>query len=70
MPKLEDATKKSQEGPAFYLVVGTDLCHLVEVQKGKGGDAVCRHRSYGLVTLESFKGEWVMHEERLNITFR
>lgn len=70
MPKLEDATKKSQEGPAFYLVVGTYLCHLVEVQKGKGGDAVCRHKSYGLVTLESFKGEWVMHEERFNITFR
>ena len=70
MPKLEDATKKPQEGPAFYLVVGTYLCHLVEIQKGKGGDAVCRHRSYGLVTLESFKGEWVMHEERFNITFR
>ncbi|KAK3295555.1 uncharacterized protein B0H64DRAFT_441942 [Chaetomium fimeti] len=70
MPKLEDATKKSQEGPAFYLVVGTYLCHLVEIQKGKGGEAVCRHKSYGLATLESFKGEWVMHEERFNITFR
>ncbi|KAH6850100.1 hypothetical protein B0I37DRAFT_413526 [Chaetomium sp. MPI-CAGE-AT-0009] len=70
MPKLEDATKKPQEGPAFYLVVGTYLCHLVEIQKGKGGEAVCRHKSYGLVTLESFKGEWAMHEERFNITFR
>jgi len=70
VPKVEDATKKSQEGPAFYLVVGTYLCHLVEVQKGKGRDPVCRHKTYGLVTLESFKGEWVLHEERFNITFR
>ncbi|KAJ4304073.1 hypothetical protein N0V88_001683 [Collariella sp. IMI 366227] len=70
MPKLEDATKKSQEGPAFYLVVGTYMCHLVEVQKGKSADPVCRHKSYGLITLESFKGEWMHHEERFNITFR
>jgi hypothetical protein len=70
MPKLEDATKKSQEGSAFYLVVGTYLCHLVEIQKGKGGDPVCRHKSYGLVTLESFNGEWILHEERFNIMFR
>ncbi|KAL2137366.1 hypothetical protein VTI74DRAFT_3306 [Chaetomium olivicolor] len=70
MPKPEDATKKPQEGPAFYLVVGTYLCHLVEIQKGKGGEPTCRHKSYGLVTLESFKGEWILHEERFNITFR
>lgn len=70
MPKLEDATKKSQEGPSLYLVVGTYLCHLVEIQKGKGGDPICRHKTYGLVTLESFTGEWILHEERFNITFR
>lgn len=70
MAKLEDATKKPQEGPAFYLVVGTYLCHLAEVHKGKGGDPVCRHRSYGLVTLESLQGEWIIHEERFLITFR
>jgi hypothetical protein len=70
MPKFEDATKKCQEGPALYLVVGTYLCHLVEIQKGKGGDPVCRHKTYGLVTLESFTAEWIAHEERFNITFR
>lgn len=70
MPKIEDATKKSQEGPAFYLVVGTYLCHLVEIQRGKGGEPICRHKTYGLVTLESFKGDWILHEERFNITFR
>ncbi|KAK4106110.1 RNI-like protein, partial [Parathielavia hyrcaniae] len=70
LPKLEDATKKPQEGPAFYLIVGTYLCYLVEVQKTKGGDPLCRHRTFGLVTLECFEGEGVLHEERFNITFR
>lgn len=68
--KTEDASKKPQEGSAFYLVVGTYLCHLVEIQKGKGGENICRHKSHGLVTLESFNGEWSVHEERFNITFR
>ncbi|AEO68952.1 uncharacterized protein THITE_2030403, partial [Thermothielavioides terrestris NRRL 8126] len=70
MAKLEDATKKLQESPAFYLVIGTYLCHLVEVARSKGGEPVCRHRSYGLVTLERFNAEWTVHEERFNITFR
>ncbi|KAK3900850.1 hypothetical protein C8A05DRAFT_16886 [Staphylotrichum tortipilum] len=70
MPKIEDATKKPQEGPALYLVVGTYLCHLVEIQQGKGGKPVCRHKTYGMVALESFRGEWILHEERFNITFR
>lgn len=70
MPKLEDATKKTQESPAFYLVVGTYACHLVEIQKGKGGEPASQHKTYWLVTLESFKGEWMLHEERFNITFR
>jgi hypothetical protein len=70
MPKLEDATKKPQEGSAFYLVVGTYLCYLVEIQKGKGGDPVCQHRTFGLVTLECFEAEGILHEERFNITFR
>ncbi|KAK4143685.1 uncharacterized protein C8A04DRAFT_12178 [Dichotomopilus funicola] len=70
MPKLEDATKKAQEVSAFYLVVGTYSCHLVEIQRGKGSNPVCRHKTYGLVTLESFRGEWVVHEERFNIVFR
>jgi hypothetical protein len=70
MPKLEDATKKPQEGPAFYLVIGTYFCHLVEIQKPKTGDPICRHKTYGLVTLECFEGNWVLHEERFNITFR
>lgn len=70
IPKMEDATKKPQEGAAFYLVVGTYLCHLVQVQKVKGGDPFCRHKSYGLVTLEAFNAEGVSHEERFNIRFR
>ncbi|KAL2259165.1 hypothetical protein VTK26DRAFT_7251 [Humicola hyalothermophila] len=70
MPKFEDAAKKPQESSAFYLVVGSCLCHLVQVQKIKGGEPVCRHKSYGLVTLESFHGEGISHEERFNITFR
>ncbi|KAK4239985.1 hypothetical protein C8A03DRAFT_42445 [Achaetomium macrosporum] len=70
MPKLEDATKKSQEGPAFYLVIGTYFCHLVEIQKPKTGDPICRHKTFGLVTLERFEGNWVLHEERFNVTFR
>ncbi|KAL2181284.1 uncharacterized protein P884DRAFT_273816 [Thermothelomyces heterothallicus CBS 202.75] len=69
MPKLEDASKKPQEAPAFYLVVGTYLCHLAEILKAKG-DPVCRHKSFGLVTLECLRGDWVVHEERFNITFR
>ncbi|KAK4249959.1 hypothetical protein C7999DRAFT_39082 [Corynascus novoguineensis] len=70
VPKLEDASKKLQESSAFYLVVGTFFCHLVEIQKGKAGNPTCRHKSFGLVTLECFKGEWILHEERFNITFR
>ncbi len=70
IPKMEDATKKPQECPAFYLVLGTYLCHLVEVQQGKAGKPVCRHKTYGIVTLESFRGEWALHEERFSITFR
>ena len=70
IPKPEDASKKSQEAPAFYLVVGTYLCHLVEIHRGKNGEPVCRHRSYGLVTLESFRAEWILHEERFIVTFR
>ncbi|KAK4123219.1 hypothetical protein N657DRAFT_452008 [Parathielavia appendiculata] len=70
MPRLEDATKKPQEGPAFYLIVGTYLCYLAEIQKAKGGDPIFRHRTFGLVTLECFEGEGVLHEERFNITFR
>ncbi|KAK3313550.1 hypothetical protein B0H66DRAFT_355905 [Apodospora peruviana] len=68
--KAEDAAKKSQEGPAFYLAVGANLCHLVEVQRSKGGEPATQKRTFGLVTLESFKGDWVFHQERFNITFR
>lgn len=71
MPKIEDATKKPQEGPGFYLVIGTYFCHLVEIQQGKGsGKPICRHKTYGMVTLESFRGEWILHDERFTITFR
>ncbi|KAL2164110.1 hypothetical protein VTH06DRAFT_3324 [Thermothelomyces fergusii] len=70
MSKLEDASKKPQEAPAFYLVVGTYFCHLVEIIRSKAGEPVCRHKSFGLVTLECVRGDWVVHEERFNITFR
>ncbi|KAK3334002.1 hypothetical protein B0T19DRAFT_440697 [Cercophora scortea] len=68
--KPEDDSKKSLEGPAFYLAVGGHLCYLVEIQKGKGGNPICQHRTFGLVTLEKFKGDWTHHQERFNITFR
>ncbi|KAK0630580.1 hypothetical protein B0T17DRAFT_507043 [Bombardia bombarda] len=68
--KPEDGSKKSQEGPAFYLAVGTHNCYLVEIQKGKGGDPICQHRTFGLVTLETFRADWSIHQERFNITFR
>ncbi|KAK0732746.1 hypothetical protein B0T21DRAFT_200601 [Apiosordaria backusii] len=69
MPKMEDASKKSQEGSAYYLVVDTYLCYLAEVQRGKAG-STCRHRTFGLVTLTSVVGDWSFHEERFNISFR
>ncbi|KAL1838019.1 hypothetical protein VTJ49DRAFT_3142 [Mycothermus thermophilus] len=73
MPKLDEAGKKYQEVPAFFLVVGTFYCHLVEVHrvaKGGGEPPVCRHRTYGLVTLEELRGEWMFQEERFTMTFR
>jgi len=68
--KTEDSTKKAQEAPSFYLVIGTYLCHFVVAQRGKSGDAACQHRTFGLVTLEKFKGDWAVHEERFNMSFR
>jgi hypothetical protein len=69
-PKSEDSAKKLHEGPSFYLVVGPHLCYFVEVHKGKGGDPVSQHKTFGMVTLETFKGDWIHHQERFNITFR
>ncbi|KAK0710971.1 hypothetical protein B0H67DRAFT_492783 [Lasiosphaeris hirsuta] len=68
--KPEDISKKAYEAPAFYLVVGTYLCHLVMIQKGKSSEPTCQHKTFGLVTLESFRGDWAIHEERFNISFR
>lgn len=69
--KPEDIAKKAHEAPAFYLAVGTYLCHLAVIQKGKsGGEPTCQHKTFGLVTLESFRGDWAVHEERFNISFR
>ncbi|KAL2270400.1 hypothetical protein VTJ83DRAFT_2584 [Remersonia thermophila] len=73
MPRLDEAGKKHQEVPAFFLVVGTFFCHLVEVHrvaKAGGEPPVCRHRTYGLVTLEELKGEWMLQDERFSMTFR
>ncbi|KAK4190366.1 hypothetical protein QBC35DRAFT_79402 [Podospora australis] len=76
IPKAEEATKKPQEGSAFYLVVGMYLCYFVEVHRGSkssgngGGEPTRTYRTFGLVTLESFKGEWTRHEERFIISFR
>ncbi|KAK0722335.1 hypothetical protein B0T26DRAFT_213690 [Lasiosphaeria miniovina] len=72
-PKAEEASssKKSQEGPAIYLVVGTYLCYLIEIQKGaKGGEPFSRHRKFGILTLENLRGDWTLHQERFNMTFR
>lgn len=68
--KTEDSTKKPQEAPSFYLVIGTYLSHFVVVQRGKSGEAACQHRTFGLVTLEKLRGDWAVHEERFNISFR
>ncbi|KAH8895044.1 RNI-like protein [Thozetella sp. PMI_491] len=64
--------KKSPESPSTYLVVGANLCYLVEAHRaaGKRGEVVHKHRTFGLVTLESLRGDWVPHQERFNITFR
>lgn len=70
MSKMEDSAKKPQEVPAFYLAVGTYLCHLIVVQKGKAGEPVRQMKSFGLVTLHSVKGDWAAHEERFNLSFR
>lgn len=68
--KQEDDPKKPQESPAFYLVIGPHLCYFIELQRGKNGDLVCKHKTFGLVTLELFKADWTIHQERFNITFR
>jgi len=67
----EDDSKKPQESPAYYMIIGVNLCHFVTIKKGKaGGIPSCRHTSHGLVNLEYFKGDWRVHQERFNITFR
>ena len=68
--KFEDATKKPQESSAFYLVIGTYLCYLVEVHKSKIGEPTVRHKAFGLVTLECLQGDWSLQEERFIMTFR
>ena len=68
--KADDSAKKPQENPSFYLVIGTYLCHFVVIQKGRSGEPVSQHKSFGLVTLESFRGDRLSHEERFNIAFR
>ncbi|KAK1756075.1 RNI-like protein [Echria macrotheca] len=69
--KAEDNSKKSHHGtPSFYLVVGTYLCHFVVIQKSKAGELSSEHKSFGLVTLEEFRGNWDVHEERFNLAFR
>ena len=68
--KAEDTSKKPQETPSFYLVVGTYLCYFVVIHQNKSGEPVHQHKTFGLVTLEKFRGDWVVHEERFNISFR
>ncbi|KAK4448540.1 protein NLRC3 [Podospora aff. communis PSN243] len=68
--KAEDTSKKPQETPSFYLVVGTYLCYFVVIHQNKSGESTHQHKTFGLVTLEKFRGDWVVHEERFNISFR
>ncbi|KAK0645927.1 hypothetical protein B0T16DRAFT_428892 [Cercophora newfieldiana] len=68
--KAEDTSKKPQETPSFYLVVGTYLCYFVVIQQSKSGEPTHQHKTFGLVTLEKLRGDWVVHEERFNISFR
>ncbi len=68
----EDNPKKSLEAPSSYLAIGANLCYLIEAYRSSGrrGEVVCKHTTFGLVTLESLKGDWVPHQERFNISFR
>lgn len=68
--KVEDSSKKPLESPSFYLVIGTYLCHFVVINKGKSGEPVHQHNTFGLLTLERIRGDWAIHEERFNLTFR
>ncbi len=69
----EDSQKKiSLETPSSYLVVGANMCYLVEAHRapGKRGEVLCKHKAFGLITLDCLKADWAPHEERFNIAFR
>ncbi|KAL1868432.1 hypothetical protein VTK73DRAFT_3671 [Phialemonium thermophilum] len=72
LAKGEDKTAKSLDGRAFYLVIGANLCFLVDVRrKSKRQAELCtKHSSFGLVSLECVEGDWAHHQESFNVTFR
>jgi len=66
-------SKKATDGASFYLVIGVNLCFLVEVAKAsvvQEAPLKFDYQRFGLVTLESFRGEWLPHEERFVLRFR
>lgn len=72
VPKSEDKSTRSLEGHSFYLAIGANFCFYIEAWKGnnKPGEVSMKHVSFGLVTLQRFKGNWTSHDERFDITFR
>jgi len=71
--KVADKAKRGQEGASHYIAVGINLCFVVEVAKASAvqeGPLKLSYQAFGIVTLESFRGEWSPHEERFVLKFR
>jgi hypothetical protein len=69
----DEKTKKSQDCGSYYFVVGINLCYFVEVARASSvqeAPLAVHYQSFGIVTLESFRGEWSPHEERFLLKFR
>lgn len=64
----KDKAKKQQEGASWYLALGRNSCYLAEVMPGSPVDVT--YQTFGLVTLESFRANWIFHEERFVLSFR
>lgn len=64
----KDKSRKSQDVSSWYLALGRNSCYLAEVGPGLPVDVA--YKTFGLVTLESFRANWTFHEERFVLSFR
>ncbi|PSR93932.1 hypothetical protein BD289DRAFT_166797 [Coniella lustricola] len=64
----KDKPRKSQDVPSWYLALGRNSCYLAEVTPTLPVDV--KYQTFGLVTLESFRANWALHEERFVLSFR